>query len=146
MPAENGKIFVDSNYFVALFNPNDTLRKQASVIAKRIDTEQRRLVLSNYILLEVTTVLSQRRGRNVAVEVGTLLTTNPMIDVVHVDEILHKESWEIFQNMPRKNMSFVDCSTLAILHAEHIDRLLSFDVADFRGLQKQHRFKLFTMS
>lgn len=145
MQAEDEKIFVDSNYFVALFNPNDTLHKHASVVAKRIDTEHHRLVLSNYIFLEVTTVLSQRRGRNVAVGVGTFLTTNPMIDVVHVDEALHEESWKIFQSTLRKNISFVDCSTLAILRAERIDHLLTFDDTDFRGLQKQHRFKLFAM-
>jgi predicted nucleic acid-binding protein len=143
MRSENNKVFVDSNYFVALFNPNDALYQRASIVAKKIDAKRQRLVLSNYIFLEVTTVLSQRRGRDVSIAVGSHLMTNPMIDVIHVDETLHEESWKIFQNIQQKDMSFVDCSTLAIMRAEQMDRLLTFDLTDFRGLQREFGFKIF---
>lgn len=135
---QTDRVFVDSNYFVALFNPSDSLHKNALDVARRIDLQNISLVISNFVFLEIVTVLSQRRGRKVAVEVGEHLLTNPLIVIAHVDELLQRESWYIFQNIKNKDVSFVDSSIIAIMRSEEINTLLTFDTRDFRKLQKQY--------
>lgn len=136
----NSRIFVDSNYFVALFNPSDALHRHALDLAERIDSQDIPLVISNFVFLEVVTVLSQRRGRKVAIDVGEHLLTNPLIAIIHVDELSQLESWRIFQNIKEKNASFVDSSIIAVMQSERINALLTFDIQDFKKLQKQYRF------
>lgn len=140
---QNSRIFVDSNYFVALFNPSDALHKSALNIALGIDSQDTSLVISNLIFLEVVTVLSQRRDRKVAIEVGKHLLTNPLITMIHIDEPLQLESWRIFQNIKEKNISFVDSSIIAVMQSERINTLLTFDIQDFKKLQKQCRFSFY---
>lgn len=78
-----------------------------------------------------------------AVEVGEHLLTNPLILIMHVDELLQRESWYIFQNIKNKNASFVDASIIAMMRLEEINTLLTFDRRDFRKLQKQHHFDFY---
>lgn len=141
--AESDRVFIDSNYFAALFNPSDTLHKRALDLARKIDSQNISLAISNLIFLEVVTVLSQRRDRKIAIEVGEYLLTNPLITIIHIDELLQRESWHIFQNIENKNASFVDSSIIAIMRSEKINMLLTFDTKDFRKLQKQYRLSFY---
>ncbi|MBI4120602.1 MAG: PIN domain-containing protein [Parcubacteria group bacterium] len=141
--AEDNRVFVDSNYFVALFNPSDALHKRALDLARNIDSQNTFLVISNFVFLEIVTVLSQRRGRKVAIEVGEHLLTNSLITIIQVDELLQRESWHIFQNIMEKNVSFVDSSIVAVMKAEYITKLLTFDAKDFKKLRKRYQFNFY---
>lgn len=142
--AEFEDIFVDSNYFIALFNPQDSLYPQALTIAEQLKGMAGQCVLSNYIFLEIVTVLSQRRGRELARVAGQNLQTNPGIRIVHIDEALQRQTWELFQKTEHKNVSFVDCSAIVSMQAEHISRLLTFDDTDFSKLKRFHHFSFYT--
>ena len=141
---EKNSVFVDSNYFVALFNENDTLYERARNIARQIEKEQRHLCISNLVFLEIVTVLSQRRGRTVGIEVGEYLRANPHITLVHADEFIHEKSWYIFQNTPQKNISFVDCGIIAVMKEENLKELLTFDQNDFKHLQSHCQFHFYS--
>ena len=143
---ENNTIFVDSNYFVALFNLQDSLYQKAIHIASVLDRKRINLAISNFIFLEVVTILSQRRGRTAGVEVGAYLQQSPDIKIIHIDEALQEDSWGIFQKTKEKDISFVDCSIVAAMKAEHILHLLTFDVKEFKKLQNRHRFSLYAVS
>ena len=134
-------IFVDSNYFIGLSNPDDLLYARARKIAQSIQDDI--LVLSNFVFGEVVTVVSQRRSREAGIEAGQYILSHPRIRFVHIDENLQKESWRIFQEIQSKNISFVDCSIIAAMNAEDISTLLTFDRSDFAALQKQYRFSLY---
>ena len=125
------KIFVDSNYFIALFNSQDSLCKQAEAMSQKLYTEDSSLVISNLIFLEVVTVLSQKRGRRAGIEAGIHFLTHPLLEFIHIDETLQEDTWRIFQQIKSKNMSFVDCSIIAVMNTEGIRELLTFDRKDF---------------
>lgn len=135
----NKPVFVDSNFFVALFNPDDSQYTKAIKFSKYIDKENTSLVISNYIFLEIVTVLSQRRGKTVGNAVGDYLMVPPNI-IIQIDEELHQQTWDIFKTLKNKDISFVDCSTIAVMKAEGISRLLTFDQDHFKKLQKVYRF------
>lgn len=144
MEEKNRKIFVDSNYWVAFFNPNDAQYEKAVRTAGNFDKGTEFFVISNFVFLEVVTVLSQKKGRTAAKEAGEYILKNPSIEIIHINEELQEQSWRIFQEIQSKNMSFVDCSILAVMQEEGIKELLTFDTTDFKKLAKEYRFKLHT--
>lgn len=142
MEARNKQVFVDSNFFIAFFNETDTLHQEALSIGAKLEKQKTELLISNFIFLEVVTVLSQRVNKAVALQVGRHLLSSPSIEIIHIDEVLHNHSWQIFQEVRNKNVSFVDCSIIATMKAEGVLELLTLDAEDFKKLQKKYRFRL----
>lgn len=138
--ATSEEIFADSNYFVSAFNPEDTRHGYALKISRQLDAESKSLIITNFIFAEVVTVLSQRQGRQTAMTTGEYLLTHPNIRIVHVDEYLQNDTWSIFQKSEHKNISFVDCSIIAVMMSEGVQKLLTFDTTDFKRLQTEYRF------
>lgn len=143
LPRKSDKIFIDSNYFISLFNAEDSLHLQAKSISKQLQQDEIELVCSNYIFLETVTVLSQRGSRQLSITAGTHLQNSPRLEITPITPHLHQLSWQIFQKIGRKNTSFVDCSIIAVIQAEGISKLLTFDTEDFVPLQKTYHFSLF---
>lgn len=139
----NDKIFADSNFFIALFNPQDSLHQKAFKVVQRLQKENPQLYISNFIFLEIVTVLTQRASRKVAVSFGSHLLEDGKLKIIHVDQRLNKMSWEIFKEIGRKNVSFVDSSILAVMRTEGINKLLTFDEQDFATLKRKYRFSFY---
>ncbi|MEK9174545.1 MAG: PIN domain-containing protein [Patescibacteria group bacterium] len=137
------QVFVDSNYFVAFFNVKDNLHQNAISWAKKLESGKITIIISNFIFLEVVTVLAQRVGKETSVRVGRYLSEDPKIKIIHIDTILQDDTWHIFRKIKDKNIGFVDCSILAVLQAEYMAELLTFDETDFKKLRKNYRFNLF---
>ncbi len=142
--AGRNRVFADSNYFVAIFNTDDSLYRKAQEIARKIADEKTQLVISNFIFLEIVTIVSQKKGRAAAIQAGRDILSHPfLVDILHIDEALQKDTWNIFQEVEHKNISFVDCSIVAAMKSEGIQKLLTFDATDFTKLQNQHRFSFY---
>lgn len=137
----NEKIFVDANYFLALYNPADNLYQESQRIARRLG-KTCELITSNYVFSEIVTIFSQRVGRAEAISLGEALLNNELLQIIQINEFLHVKTWEIFRQIKTKNMSFVDCSSLCLMEFFGIRRLLSFDRTDFSGLQKKFGYRL----
>jgi predicted nucleic acid-binding protein len=143
MVGKSNEIFVDSNFLIALLNSEDSLREKASSKSRELAEQNTSYVISNLVFLEVVTVTSMRSGRTNAIEGGNKILANSRVRLVHIDETLHNETWDIFQNTEEKNISFVDCSIIATMRAENIQKLLTFDQKDFKQLQKNYRFSFY---
>jgi predicted nucleic acid-binding protein len=143
MEARNEKVFVDSNYFIALFDETNTQFLKADRISKELKEREHSLCISNLVFLEVVTIVSMRSSRTIAQEVGKYLRSHSKIHITHIDEDLHEAAWNIFQETEHKNISFVDCSIIAAMKAEGILKLLTFDKKDFKQLQKNYRFSFY---
>lgn len=140
---KNKRVFVDSNFFIALLNPLDTLNNKALICSEKIKGELPTLVISNFIFLEIVTILSQRVNRKAAITFGTRLMQDNQIEIIHIDESLQEKSWKTFQETDRKNISFVDCSILTVMETEKINTLLTFDQEDFANLREIYRFDFY---
>lgn len=136
------EIFVDSNFFIALFYAQDSLHHKAKTIGVELRKDNLPLIISNLIFSEIVTVLSQRVARSIAIHAGKEIIESPIMRIVYVDGYLHNLSWQIFQEIPRKDMNFVDCSILAVMRTEGIQKLLTFDREDFSPLKKHYSFEL----
>lgn len=132
-------IVVDTNVICALYNPEDSLYEKAQRI-KSLFTEYKPIV-SNFILLETYTILSQRISKEFAVSFGKRIREKHSYAVVWIGPKLEEDVWKIFTSIKDKNFSYVDASILAAMKSEKITHLLSFDTG-FAQLQKTFGFTL----
>ncbi len=137
------KIFVDSNFLIALNNPSDSLYERSLFKSREIEKEQITVVISNFIVIETVTVLSQRAGRKIAIEAGKRLIESGDYEIIEIAETRFQQSWSIFQDIAKKNMSFVDCSSIAVMQAEGINKFLTFNTEDFASLRKKYSFSFY---
>lgn len=132
-------IAVDTNIICALYNPEDSLYEKAQKIKPIL--KEYKPIISNFILLEIYTILSQRISKKFSVEFGENIYKDHVFTVVWIDQKLEKDVWQIFKSIKDKNFSYVDASILAVLKKEKINHLLSFD-AGFAQFQKIFGFTL----
>ncbi len=79
------------------------------------------------MLVEVVTLLNNRRLHSKAVELGNNLLRSRSFNVVHVDEELFYEAWNYFQKYKDKTYSLTDCVSFVLMKKLGIFEALTFD-------------------
>jgi uncharacterized protein len=138
-------IFIDTSYLISFFHTRDSQHELALSIGQDLDPRVHRFVITDYIFLETVTVLSQRAGKKIALKTGSYLKNSNNFWSALVDNDIREQAWNIFSEIEQKNISFVDCSSVAVMKSEGIKTILTFDTADFVPLSKKYKFKLFSV-
>ena len=121
-------LFVDSDGFVALSKEDDTNHTKALKLLQKAINISLSFVTSNYVFSEVVTVLSQRLGHNAALKfIREMKSPASGYTIKWIDENIEQEAISIFSNQTSKNVSFVDCTNMAIMKLYGIDAIFSFD-------------------
>src|SRR5688572_16336687 len=101
-------IVVDSSFLIAYHNTRDVHHAAAArAMVQLVAGKWGRVLLLEYVFLEVVTVLLARRGHEVAVEVGTKLLEAAEVDFVPCSE-LFLDALETFRTQASGTLSFVD--------------------------------------
>ncbi len=114
-------IILDSNVWVAFFNKADNQHKKAIKILK---DNRVGLVVTEYILLETSSVLCLRAGKEVADKFLTMMTNNRDIKILPSDKILLDKIVKKFLDHKTKYLSFVDVS---LVHFSKQYKIITFD-------------------
>lgn len=123
-----GRVFIDANVFIALINQDDHLHQRAKELRNQLRKEKARLVTSNFVISEVLTVLSLRISKKKAVEFGRLVyQKTKSLRILRPTRGTEELAFGYFQRAKSKNISFVDCLTLAMVELFAIKRVFSFD-------------------
>lgn len=133
------KIFIDTSFLFAAYNSKDALHlkaKKLKPVLKKYNT-----IVSNFILLEMYTLLSQRVSKETSVLFGESIIKDKVFAIIWIDRKTEEDVWEIFKTIKDKNFSYVDASILAVMRKEKIHHLLSFDES-FEKLEKKFHFTL----
>lgn len=121
-------LFVDSDFFVATVKNDDLNYKKANLLLEKALDKSFSFCTSNYVFSEVVTVLSQRMGKEAAVRFIEMVNSESGYEIIRVNEDLEKEAIKIFRDQTSKNVSFVDCTNMAIMREDSkIKAILSFD-------------------
>ena len=121
-------LFIDTSYLIAVENADDQYHKAASKHWRDLlKSSPRPFVISSYVLVEVVTLLNNRRLHSKAVELGNNLLSSRLFNVVHVDEELFHEAWNYFQKYKDKTYSFTDCVSFVLMKRLGISEGLTFD-------------------
>lgn len=131
--------FIDANVLCGLFNNKDSLHEKSK---KAIESLRKSaFAISNFILLECYTIISQRTSKTHSIRFRQYMLTNKQYEIFWIDKTLEQETWKIFASIKDKNFSYVDASILAVIKKEKISHLLSFD-AGFAQFQNNFGFTL----
>lgn len=101
-------IILDSNVWIAYFDEDDFTHEQASELFKSVDKNE--LVVTEYILLEVSTVLKQKLGGEFARQFIKKIFQEKFIFLS--SDNFYKETILLFQSLKDDKLSFVDVSLL----------------------------------
>lgn len=121
-------IFIDASALVSFYNEEDNNYLNAKTIVNKFSPTDE-LLISNLVFAEIVTILSQKVGKQKAVEAGNYIKKN--ISLIRLTEDIEDLAWEIFKKQPSKNVSFVDCTTIALFQKGIFDKLFAFD-SDFK--------------
>ena len=117
-------IFVDTGAWYALLDKSDANHR---VAVKFYDSLVHPLVTSNYIADEVITLVRNRLGYKVAVEIGQKLWDESIANLIRVMPGDEKKAWEIFVGYQDKIFSFTDCTSFALMERMGIMEVFAFD-------------------
>ncbi len=118
-------MFLDTSVIVAYYNSRDGLHKRAfELLPKIVRGDNGRVFISDYIFDEAVTVsLIRTKNLKKALELGEHLLKSEF-HLLKVDDDAFNLGWELFQ---KANMSFTDCSSLALMRLYGIDKIATFD-------------------
>jgi predicted nucleic acid-binding protein len=124
------KIFVDTSAWYAIADPSDNNHQSALIYRNQI-AKKYHLVISNYILDELYTLLLIHVNYNRAIEMKRkldILEKRKILEVVWIDEKLSELAWQVFETFNQdKQWSFTDCTSYVIMQQLKIREAFTYD-------------------
>lgn len=114
-------IILDSSVWVAFFDKDDSLHRRAAQV---VNSLQEKIVLPEYVLLEVTTVLSQKAGKSLADAFLQKVATNRDVQVLSSSQQFLDEVIRLYLSRTNEKLSFVD---YALLYLSSKMNVVTFD-------------------
>ena len=117
--------FIDTAAFLAVLNANDQFHLLAKQSWEEMLASDSTLFSSNYVMLETTALLQHRFG----VEAVRLFESDilPIIEIVWVEETVHKQGMSALLAANRRDLSLVDCTSFEIMRQIGLDAVFTFD-------------------
>ena len=85
------------------------------------------LLTTSLILVETLSLLTKRRGKALALQVGAGLLASSRLRIVHVDESLQREAWGLFGSSADKDWDLVDCVSFTVMRRHGVSEVFGFD-------------------
>ena len=121
------RIFADTSYWIALFNPHDELHARAVAAAQSYSQDQ--IVTSEMVLVEFLNGFSDRgpRLRPAASKAVKTLRSNPNVTVIPQTSDQFDRALSRYEERIDKDWSLTDCASFLIMEAEGIGAALTHD-------------------
>jgi len=117
-------LFADTSYYVALLSPRDSVHEDATRVSQGL---ARRVVLSDFILLELGNALSGAGQRELFAKLVPHLRSQTNVRIIPASRELLDRGLELFSRRSDKLWSLTDCTSMVIMHDEGIADVLTTD-------------------
>lgn len=118
-------LFADTSGLYALLVRSEREHEAVAAAFRRAAQGGRRLVTSNYVLLETAALLQHRIGLNPVRDLQTRIV--PVLDVHWVSAVTHERAVERLFRLDRRRVSLVDAVSFTVMELEGLTRALSLD-------------------
>ena len=118
-------VFADTGYWVALFNPNDSLHEKAIATSRGLG--KFRQLTTEMVLDELMAALSQLPVRALVTRGVEAIRANPNVEVVPQTSIQFREAFELYKQMADKEWSLTDCASFELMKTRGISEALAHD-------------------
>ena len=117
-------IFLDSGYFIALFNPNDELHLRAHLWSRRLEEV---FVVTEHVILECVNAFSKPADRGSARALVQHVKTHSGYLWIDASPRLFRAGMSLHEDRPDKEWSLTDCISFRVMNEHGITRALAYD-------------------
>jgi len=110
-------IVVDSNVWIAFLHKNDNQHEKAQTLLTKCEKP---IIMPEYVLIEVATVLTQKAGKKIADEFLAMSMESKDIEILFVQDQFFLAVADFFRKCPGKKLSFIDMALLYISQWYHV--------------------------
>ena len=121
------RLFADTGYWIALFNPRDELHQEAASASRNYRLS--RIVTSEMVLTEFLNSFSDYgpRLRQAAGRAVESLREGSLVVVVPQTSQLFEKALQRYRDMADKSWSLTDCASFVIMEEEQLKAALTHD-------------------
>lgn len=141
MSTSRGKpqpVFLDTAYVYALINTRDEWHGRAAEWKQKIVEEERALVTTELILIEIADGLAAVKFRQQALQVIDALRASPFINIIPASSELFHGALELYRGRADKDWGLTDCASFVVMRERGLYDALTVDdhfrQAGFRAL------------
>jgi len=126
---KNNLVFVDTAGWANLFIATDSYHQQAALWFSQARQQSRKMVTTNYILLELVALLNSRLRIPPAKLLGYIeaIKTAPYLHLIHIDIATDAAAWALLRSREDKFWSLVDASSFVVMQQLNIQESLTTD-------------------
>lgn len=124
---DRAPVFLDTAYVYALVNTCDQWHEVATTWERRLATEARRLLTTEFVLVEIADGLAAVRYRIGAIRIIAALRASSLIEIVPATSDLFAEALDLYQNRSDKNWGLTDCSSFVTMKLHGLTSVLTTD-------------------
>jgi predicted nucleic acid-binding protein len=106
-------IFIDTSAFYAIVSKSDQNHSKAIGILKGLIQAEERLITTNYVLLESTTLIQRRLGLKALK--SFVATIEKSMEIFWIGETEHKLAYQYLLSKGDRDLSLVDCASFLLL-------------------------------
>ena len=124
------RIFVDTWAWYALTDRSDTNHLRAQSTNDALLDAGHTFVTTNFVLAETITLIRYNLHHAAAVRFRTTvhqLVDARLIELVRIDEAHEAVAWEIFEKYHDQKLSYVDCTSFAVMRALKLTHVFTAD-------------------
>jgi predicted nucleic acid-binding protein len=123
------EVFVDTGGWAAFFVRSEPYHKTANALVKGWLADRTLAVTTNYVLSELVALFTRPLRLPRTRQIGAIEAVHeaPWVEVVHIDEDLHRAAWSLLKDRPDKSWSLVDCASFVVMTRRGIRESLTAD-------------------
>ena len=116
------EIFVDTSGWGCLFDASQSFHTTTANLYRTARSQNRNLVTTNYVLIELVALLTSpiRMPRLMIIELIEGLKSSPYVEIVHIDESIDRDAWQLLRRRLDKQWSWVDCASFVVMEQRGI--------------------------
>jgi uncharacterized protein len=118
------RIFVDTSAWYDLIFPGT---RSHSDMERIMGAPDARFVTSTYVLDELVSLITSRRGHTSAVRATSHIRCAPELRLEHPDAAEEARAWRLFLDRPDKTYSLTDCLSFVIMRRLGISEAVATD-------------------
>ena len=131
-------IFLDTSYINVLVNTRDSWHAVAVRMERHLASDRRRLLITEFVLVEIADGLAAVRFRGHATRVIATLQASPLVEIVPASSHPFAAALELYRRHADKDWGLTDCASFAVMGERALSEALTADEhfrqAGFRAL------------
>ena len=120
-------IFLDTAYVNALVNTRDQWHDAAVQWERKLAADKRRLVTTEFVLVEIADGLAAVRFRVQAIQVIATLQASALVEIIPASSRLFTAALELYRSRGDKDWGLTDCASFVVMSEHSLSEALTAD-------------------